>query len=125
MKSVDDAIRNAVTKEDAEFLAKLEAEPGAMQQMVSIFEGPLSWVYRMFLAAAVVVGIAGVYSCWRFAHASELRPLLYWGAGMGFCLIVLAVIRIVFFLQINTNRVLRELKRLELQIALLATKNKH
>jgi hypothetical protein len=55
--------------------------------------------------------------------ATELRPLFYWGGATGFCLVVLAVVRLVFFMQLNTNRVLRELKRLELQIALLASKS--
>jgi hypothetical protein len=40
----------------------------------------------------------------------------------GFCLVVLAVVRIVFFMQLNTNRILREIKRLELQVALLAAR---
>jgi len=122
MKDIDNAIKEAVSKEDAEFLANLESEPGSLQQMVGIFQGPLNWIYKSFFIAAVIVGVVGVYAGWRFAQATELRPLFYWGAGTGFCLVVLAVVRIVFFMQINTNRLLRELKRLELQIALLAAK---
>lgn len=122
MKNIDDAIRDAVSKEDAEFLSKLESEPGSFQQIAGIFQGPLNWIYTTLLIAAVAVGLFGVYSGWQFATATELRPLFYWGAVTGFCLVVLAVVRIVFFMQINTNRMLRELKRLELQIALLAAK---
>lgn len=122
MSKLDDAIHDALTKEDAEFLAKLEQEPGSFRQIAGIFEGPLNWIYVTFLVTAVVLGIFGVYAGWQFAESTELRPLFYWGAVTGFCLIVLAVIRIVFFMQLNTNRVLRELKRLELQLALLAAR---
>jgi hypothetical protein len=118
MSEVDKAIRDALSKEDAEFLAKLEQEPGSLQQIAGIFQGPLNWIYVTLLIAAIVVGIAGVYAVWRFALSTELRPLFYWGAGAGFCLVV----RILFFMQLNTNRVLRELKRLELQVALLAAR---
>ena len=122
MKNIDEAIRDAVSKEDAEFLSRLEGEPGSLQQMAGIFQGPFNWIYTAFLIGAVVAGLVGVYSGWQFATATELRPLFYWGAATGFCLIVIGSVRIVFLMQINTNRVLRELKRLELQIALLAAK---
>jgi uncharacterized membrane protein YciS (DUF1049 family) len=122
MSKLDDAIQDALTKEDAEFLAKLEQEPGSLQQLAGIFQGPLNWIYLTLLIAAIVVGLFGVYSGWRFALSTELRPLFYWGAVTGFCLVVLAVVRVVFFMQLNTNRVLRELKRLELQLALLAVR---
>jgi hypothetical protein len=122
MNTLDEAIRNALSKEDAEFLAKLEQEPGPFRQMTDIFRGPLNWIYVAFLITAIVLAIFGIYSGWRFAVSTELRPLFYWGAITGFCLIVLSVIRIVFFMQINTNRVLREIKRVELQLALLGAR---
>ena len=122
MSHADDAIREALSKEDADLLAKLQEEPGSFRQIVGIFQGPLNWIYVTFLVAAVVLGIVGVYSVWRFAAATELRPLFYWGGAVAFCLIVLSVVRLVFFMQLNTNRILRELKRLELQVALLAAR---
>jgi hypothetical protein len=122
MNELDGAIKDALSKEDAAFLASLEQEPGAIQQMVGIFRGPLSRFYVLFLIVAVALGIFGVYAGWQFAISTDLRPLFYWGALTGFCLVVLAVVRVLFFMQINTNRVLRELKRLELQVARLAAK---
>ena len=122
MSEVDKVIRDALSKEDAEFLANLEEERSSLQQIAGIFQGPLNWIYVVLLIAAIVMGIAGVYAVWRFALSTELRPLFYWGAGAGFCLVVLAVVRILFFMQLNTNRVLREIKRLELQVALLAAR---
>jgi hypothetical protein len=121
MKTIDNAIRDAVSKEDAEFLARLESEPGSLQQIKGIFQGPLNWLFTVFLIVGVAAGIFGVYSLWRFATAQELRPLFYWGAATGFSLAVITTVRIIFFMQFSTNRTLRELKRLELQIALLAS----
>jgi hypothetical protein len=122
MNNLDEAIRDALSKEDAELLAKLEREPGSFEQMVGIFQGPLSWIYVAFLIAAIVLALFGIYSGWQFAQSTELRPLFYWGAITGFCLVVLSVVRVVFFMQINTNRVLRQIKQLELQVALLSTR---
>ena len=120
MNKFDNALKDALSKEDAAFLASLEQEPGAIQQMVGVFQGPLSRLYVLFFIVAVALGIFGVYSGWRFALSTDLRPLFYWGALTGFCLIVLSVVRVILLMQLNTNRVLRELKRLELQVARLA-----
>jgi hypothetical protein len=122
MTKLDDAIHTALTEEDKEFLAQFEKEPTSFQQMFGVFSGRLGWIYVAFLAFAVVLAPVGLYAVWQFLVATEMRPLFYWGAAATAILLVLSVVRIVFFMQINTNRLLRELKRLELQIARLAAR---
>ena len=48
--------------------------------------------------------------------------LAQWGGGALMAFLVMIVIRIWFFLEIQTNRVLREVKRVELQLARLSAK---
>lgn len=120
MTKLDDAIHEALTAEDREFLARFDKEPGSMAQMAGVFSGPMAWIYVAFLIAALVLAPFGLYCAYQFFTATELQPLFYWGFGVTAILIVLSVVRIVFFMQINTNRTLHELKRLELQVARLA-----
>jgi hypothetical protein len=124
MREFDHELRDALSEEDREFLAKLNEEPGAVRQVVDVFQGPLRTLYVAFFVFALVVGLVGIYAVWRFALATEIRPLFYWGATLVFCMVALSVVRVVFFLQINTNRILRELKRLELQVAQLAAQSR-
>lgn len=124
MTKLDNAIHEALSAEDAEFLARFEKEPNSFQQMTGVFSGPLGWIYIAFIVAAVILAPIGLYSTFQFAQATELRPLVYWGAGTFAILIVLSVVRLVFFMQINTNRIVRELKRLELQVARLAARER-
>jgi hypothetical protein len=120
MSKIDDAIHQALTDEDRDFLAKFEKEPNTLVQVAGVFRGPLGWIYITLLVAAVILAPFGLYSAFQFFTATELRPLFYWGFGVTGILLVLSVVRIVFFMQINTNRLLRELKRVELQVARLA-----
>jgi uncharacterized membrane protein len=120
MSKLDDAIQHALTDEDRDFLAQFEKEPNSLVQMASVFSGPLAWIYIAFIVAAVILAPFGIFAAFEFFNATEMRPLFYWGFGVTAILLVLSVVRLVFFMQINTNRVLRELKRLELQIARLA-----
>ncbi len=117
MSKLDEAISETLSKEDAEFLSRFEDEPGFSQQMFSILRGPMSWIYWLFLIFAVPIGILGVYAGWKFATEPDLVAMIRWGGLTAFCLAVLITVRIVFFLQINTNQILRELKRVELQVA--------
>ena len=77
---------------------------------------PLSWLYARLLErkrrrAAEQVDVPVVV----------VGNLVVGGAGK--TPTVLAVVRLVFFMHLNTNRVLRELKRLELQVALVASRS--
>ena len=120
MSRIDDDIQQALTDEDRDFLARFDKEPGSVAQMAGVFSGPLAWIYVAFIVAAVILAPFGLYCAYQFFNATEPRSLFYWGFGVTAILIVLSVVRLVFFMQINTNRMLREMKRLELQIARLA-----
>ena len=122
MSKLDHDLREAVTQEDLEFLAQLDKEPGTMQQVAGIFRGPLSLLFQFFLLFAVAAGLFGVYAGWRFLTSVELRPLFYWGAATALCLALISVVRLLLFMRMNTNRILLELKRIELQIARQAAK---
>jgi len=122
MSKLDDAIHQALTEEDKDFLARFEKEPNSIEQMTSVFRGPLAWIYIAFVIAAVILAPIGLFALVQFINATELRPLFHWGLATVGILVILSVVRMVFFMQINTNRVLRELKRLELQVARLAVR---
>lgn len=117
MSKLDEAISDTLSKEDAEFLARFEAEPGFSQQMFGILRGPMAWVYWLFLIFAIPFAFLGIYAGWKFATEPELIVMIRWGGLAAFCFAVLVVVRLVFFMQINTNQILRELKRVELQVA--------
>lgn len=123
MSRLDEAISDTLSKEDAEFLARFEGEPGFSQQMVGVLRGPMAWIYWLFLIFAVPIGILGVYAGWKFATEPALVTIIRWGGLTAFCLAVLITVRIIFFLQINTNQILRELKRVELQVARVNARN--
>jgi hypothetical protein len=122
MSKLDDAIHDALSKEDAEFLARFERDPNLAAQLHGLFRGPMAWVNVLFMAGVVLAGILAVFAGWKFANAIELRPLMHWGALAAFGLLVVSIVRIVFFVQMAANRIVLELKRLELQVARLAAR---
>jgi hypothetical protein len=73
-----------------------------------------------------IVSMAGVgvfvYSIIRFFNTDDTNMLLKW-ASLGFlCLMFSSMIKIFVWLQMDKNALLREIKRLELQISSLSAK---
>jgi uncharacterized membrane protein YciS (DUF1049 family) len=122
MSKLDDAIHDALSEEDAEFLAKFEKEPHLVGQVFGMFRGPLGWLNGVFLAAFIPIAAFGVFAAWKFATLEEVRAMLHWGAIAGFCVVVLALIRLWFFMELQSSRIVREIKRLELQVARLTAR---
>jgi hypothetical protein len=120
---LDDAIRGALSAEDAEFLARFEREPNVFVQTTGLFRGGFGWINGLFLAVFIPIAFFVVFAAWKFATLEDLRAMLHWGAMGAFAVVVLALIRLWFFMELQTNRVIREIKRLELQVARLTARD--
>ncbi len=119
---LDDAIRGALSAEDAEFLARFEREPNVLVQTAGLFRGGFGWINGVFLAVFIPIAIFLVFAAWKFATLEDLRAMLHWGAMGGFAVVVLALIRLWFFMELQSQRIVREIKRLELQVARLTAR---
>ena len=62
----------------------------------------------------------GVVFAWRFLYAPDLADMLRWGAASALAFAGVALVKVWFWLELQKNAVVRELKRLEVQVASLA-----
>ncbi len=116
MTNIDRAIRDALSKEDAEFLARFE-DSNPIGEALGTFSG--RWGAMNILAVAMSFALFGVfaYCAWNAFNASDVRATVVWSAGAIWASLAVAMLKIYFFMEMNKNVVLREVKRLELQIA--------
>ena len=75
-----------------------------------------SWAVALFGAAFVAIG---GYAAWRLLHATDVREMLGWSLLATFVMLSLALVKLWFWLEMQRNAVVREVRRLELQIASL------
>jgi len=121
MSKIDDLIQETLSAEDEQLLEKYGSEPGYFKQAFGLFRGPLGWVMSMVMGVAVVLGLVTIWWIWNAMTASNTLDAVQWG--------VLAVIgvQIVTFLRgfmgdhFEANRVLRELKRMDLRLVRMET----
>jgi branched-subunit amino acid ABC-type transport system permease component len=71
----------------------------------------------VMVAAQAVTFIAGAYAAWMFFDSSDTVTQLRWGLPAAVLLIFSTMIKMALLPEIHANRVMRELKRIELHLA--------
>lgn len=120
MSDVDRAIRQSLSAEDAELFDRLSLDQSLRQQVLATFEGQLRWMnVAGWIAGFVLFGVAALMA-WRFVQAPNIQDMLRWGAGSALALAGLGLVKVWFWMEMQKNAIMREVKRLELQVASLA-----
>jgi hypothetical protein len=114
-------IDEAIGAEERKLLAQIGKEPGHFGQIADMFTtGPSAWVNVVLMIAQSVLFIAGVWAAWQFFQATELLPALQWGLPAAVAILSSLIIKLSMWPSMHTNRIMRELKRIELQVALIS-----
>ncbi|TDR47363.1 hypothetical protein DFR29_10222 [Tahibacter aquaticus] len=118
MSKFDDLIGQALTEEDRALLAS-HAEPGYLSQAMGLFRGPMSWVMWLVNVANGVSFLVGVYALWQMVNATDALLAVKWGIGALFLFQITTLCKTFMGNRMEANRMLREIKRVELQLSLL------
>jgi hypothetical protein len=118
MRDIDTMIEEALGQEEREVLRRIGEEPGFFGQVFGIFRGPTGWVNILLMVAQAVIFIAGAWAAWHFFQAGDPVSQLRWGLPAATLLILATILKMSLVPRMETNQIIRELKRLELQLAL-------
>ncbi len=120
--NIDDLLKKALSEEDAQILNRIE-EQGLFDLAAANFQGKMKWFAILSgIIMFIMFGIS-VYCFVQFYNAQNIREMLLWGAGFGMGMMVVGMLKLWHWMQMDKNSLLREIKRLELQISLLAKNN--
>ena len=120
MNDLDRAIRQSLTAEDAELFDRLGADQALHKQVLATFQDQLRWFNAAsWVGGLVLFGVACV-SAWRFVHALDVGEMLRWGAAAALAFAGVLLVKVWFWMELQKNAIVREVKRLELQVASLA-----
>lgn len=118
MNKLDEMIGRALTEEDRELLAR-HGEPGYVAQAFRMFRGPMAWALWVAYAAGAVAFVMGAYAFWQMVTTTDVVAAVKWGVGALLLFQMTTLTKSFMGSHMQANRMLRELKRLELQVALL------
>jgi len=117
MRDVDGMIDRALDEEERELLRSIGEEPGFFSQAWGLFGGRTGWVNAVMMIAQGVLFLAGAWAAWNFFQVEDTVSQLRWGLPAAVLLIVATVMKMALLPRMESNRLMRELKRIELQLA--------
>lgn len=116
MSKLDDLIAEAMSAEEREILRETE-ELGWFELGAKQFTGKLGWVSVVLMAVQTVLFVAAIWCAVGFFGATDVLSALHWGLPAAVLMILATILKTSLMPQIQADRVLRELKRVELMIA--------
>jgi hypothetical protein len=121
MEEIDELIKQSLTKEEADFYDSLD-EQNLLEMVGGLFKTKIRWLMiLMNIVQAIAFGLF-IYCLVEFFSTNETNELIQWGAGGFLFLMMSSMLKLFSWLQMDKNALLREMKRLELQIASIAGK---
>jgi len=79
----------------------------------------VGWLASLMTVLNILIFALFIYCAIQFFNTEETNELIRWSVAGFLCWSFPAMIKLYIWMQMNKNDVLRELKRLELQIAVL------
>ncbi len=121
LEDIDQLIKDTLSEEEAKFYDELD-EQNVFQMLIGVFNGKNRWImYMMNLVTLVFFGLF-VYCLVQFFNTDVTNELIKWGFGVVIFLLGVSMLKVYIWMQMDKNALMRELKRLELQISSLAGK---
>ena len=115
---LDRMIDEALNAEERELLSVIGDEPGYFKQVFGLFGGPLGWITWLMMIIQSIMFIAAVWMAVHFFNAADTLEALHWGLPSAVLLIMSGMMKLITaWPSLQANRVIREVKRLELQLA--------
>ena len=121
MEDIDQLIKETLTEEEAKFYDDLD-EQNVWEMIFGIFKGKNSWiVYVMSIAQVIFFGFF-IYSTVMFFNTEVTHELVKWGVIGTVSIIASSLLKLFSWMQMDKKAVIREIKRLELQVSSLSSK---
>lgn len=116
MTEFDRKIESALAEDERALLARIGAEDGYFTQIAGLFGGRTGWAAMVLVAAQAAMFGAGAYAAWKFFAAADALTALRWGLPAATLLLASLVTKLAFWPTLHINRVIAELRRLEVEV---------
>lgn len=120
MNNIDQQIKQALNEEFNQVITDNEAiDANPFKQMGAGFKGKMKWVYLQVMFYSIVFFAVAVYAIYQFYHEQDIKSLMGWGITIVVFSLMAQMAKAWYWSELGRNRVIREVKLLELQVAYL------
>ena len=117
----DTRIAEQMSDDDWAFLESLEGDRGMFQQIGDSWKGPMGGWAKIIFAVTVILGFVLLFVIWQAATTTQ-HPIVHalWAIAGVAVLVMTGFAKEWMFARMNMLTILREIKRLQVQVALLS-----
>ncbi|MFS4492392.1 DUF6768 family protein [Maribacter sp. 2308TA10-17] len=120
-EKIDELIKEALSTEEAEFYDEL-GEQGLIGKLGEVHKGKTGWLASIMTVMHVLIFVVFIFCSVRFLNTEVTNELIKWACAGFLCMIFMGMMKLYIWMQMDKNDILRELKRLELQVSALSHK---
>ena len=117
MNELDDSIRRELNSQAQHGAIDLDRELPMRTQIAETFRGRFRWLAWLAAFYRIVILIVAVIAAMQFFRVEETRELIAYATLFVICVFASAFIKLWYWMLLMKNSIIRETKRLELQVA--------
>lgn len=116
MSKLDQLIEDALDREDRALFAR-HGDQGLFGEVADLFGGKLAWWNGLTVVMQIALFIGALFAGREFMATADVPAMIRWGGLCALLMIAVSVIKLMHWQQVQANRVIREVKRVELLLA--------
>ena len=120
MKEMEKKLAEALRVDDDALFGMEAEEQSLFGNMADTFRGKRRWLVVMVWFWAFVAAVLMFVGAYMFFKAEAESAKMAWGFGSVFGMMMNGMLKMWYWMEMNRASILREIKRVELQIARLA-----
>ncbi len=120
-EEIDKLITESLSKDEAEFYKSLDEE-NVFKMWSGVYTGKNGWIAIIQSVFITIFVFAAIYCGYRFFTVETVAEMLRYGAGMFIFMMFTSFLKLWLWNQIDKNSILRKIKRIEFQVAVLMEK---
>lgn len=118
-EDIDRLIKETLSEEEAKFYDELD-EQNVFEMLGGLFQGKNKWIMYVMNFMMLIFFVLFIYCTVQFFNTEVTNELIKWGIGGLLFIFAVSMLKVFAWLQMDKNAILREMKRLELQISSLS-----
>ncbi len=125
MSEPGDTIRSALKTQAEKFAIEPDREPPMRSQIADAFRGRFRWLAWLAVFYRIVFLVVAVIAAIQFFRLDSTRELIACSTIFLMSILATVFIKLWYWMLLIKNSVIREIKRLELQVAELTQDQRH
>lgn len=121
-EKIDELIKEALGAEEAKFYEEL-GEQNLMEKLGQVHKGKTGWLASIMTFMHIIIFIVFVFCTVQFFNTEVTNEMIKWASAGFLCMIMMGMMKLYLWMQMDKNDILRELKRLELQVSVFTHKS--